>query len=208
MTPQHPADCDALRKEGRRLASQRDDLIAQGVDPDALEVPLAPHRCPDCSAPRVDGVFGEGPQHPAAPEGETDASGIETLAARLYLADRRNGGAPDSWSMLSDNRRAPYRTMAYAARDALRERLRVVEGERDAAVRERNYARRQRDEERAAKEGNWRALGEWSARAESAEAAHAALVAGVEALAADFDTAVGFRGAATSLRALLAGGGA
>lgn len=59
------ADYDALTEEGRRLASQRDDLIAQGVDPADLAVPLAPHRCPDCSAPRIDGVFGEGVIPPA-----------------------------------------------------------------------------------------------------------------------------------------------
>lgn len=31
-------------EEGRRLASDREDLIAQGVDPDELTVPLAPPR--------------------------------------------------------------------------------------------------------------------------------------------------------------------
>jgi hypothetical protein len=33
---------DDLLEQGRRLASQRDDLIAQGVDPSELEMPLAP----------------------------------------------------------------------------------------------------------------------------------------------------------------------
>lgn len=37
------ADCvDHALEDGRRLASQRDDLIAQGVDPADLDVPLAP----------------------------------------------------------------------------------------------------------------------------------------------------------------------
>jgi hypothetical protein len=31
-----------LAEEGRRLASQREDLIAQGVDPAELEIPLHP----------------------------------------------------------------------------------------------------------------------------------------------------------------------
>lgn len=33
---------DRLTEQGRRLASERDDLIAQGVDPAELIVPLAP----------------------------------------------------------------------------------------------------------------------------------------------------------------------
>lgn len=40
--------------EGRRLASERDDLIAAGVDPAELLVPLAPlgpGPCPDCGHP-------------------------------------------------------------------------------------------------------------------------------------------------------------
>lgn len=46
-----PAD---LLEEGRQLASQRDDLIAQGVDPADLAVPLAPALaagpwCPECA---------------------------------------------------------------------------------------------------------------------------------------------------------------
>lgn len=32
----------AIMEQGRRLASEREELIAQGVDPAALEVPLAP----------------------------------------------------------------------------------------------------------------------------------------------------------------------
>lgn len=60
------------------------------------------------------------------------------------------------------------------------ERLR---GEREAVVLARNSAYRQRDEERAAKEGNIRALNAAIIRAEAAEAREAALVAKVEALA-------------------------
>lgn len=41
--PHSPFDCPArLAEEGRRLASQREDLIAQGVDPVRLAVPLHP----------------------------------------------------------------------------------------------------------------------------------------------------------------------
>lgn len=43
-----------LMEEGRRLASQRDDLIAQGIDPAELAIPLAPGPAgpldPDCRA--------------------------------------------------------------------------------------------------------------------------------------------------------------
>lgn len=38
------AMCDECR--GRRLASQRDDLIAAGADPSELAIPLAPRRRP------------------------------------------------------------------------------------------------------------------------------------------------------------------
>jgi hypothetical protein len=37
----------ALAEEGRQLASQREDLIAQGVDPSALEIPLYPETTGD-----------------------------------------------------------------------------------------------------------------------------------------------------------------
>lgn len=49
----------SLEEEGRRLASRRDDLIALGVPPELLEIPIAPghyisrvHHCqhPDCIA--------------------------------------------------------------------------------------------------------------------------------------------------------------
>lgn len=33
-----------LMEEGRKLASEREDLIASGVDPSELEIPLAPIR--------------------------------------------------------------------------------------------------------------------------------------------------------------------
>lgn len=36
-----PPEKDALLEEGRQLASLRDDLIAQGVDPSRLEIPRA-----------------------------------------------------------------------------------------------------------------------------------------------------------------------
>jgi len=38
----HPTLGADLMEQGRRLASERDDLIAQGADPAELEVPLAP----------------------------------------------------------------------------------------------------------------------------------------------------------------------
>lgn len=37
-----PIDTTALAEQGRRLASQREDLIAQGVDPNDLPIPLHP----------------------------------------------------------------------------------------------------------------------------------------------------------------------
>lgn len=40
--PKCDAELIALTEEGRRLASQRDDLIAQGVDPADLEIPIGP----------------------------------------------------------------------------------------------------------------------------------------------------------------------
>ena len=36
------SDDEDLLEEGRKLASQRDNLIAQGVDPADLAIPLAP----------------------------------------------------------------------------------------------------------------------------------------------------------------------
>ena len=44
---------DELLEEGRRLASERDNLIAAGVDPSELAVPApitAPDPCPECAA--------------------------------------------------------------------------------------------------------------------------------------------------------------
>lgn len=38
-------DCEELMEEGRRLASERDDLIADGIDPAELLIPLAPEYC-------------------------------------------------------------------------------------------------------------------------------------------------------------------
>jgi hypothetical protein len=45
---------DGLMESGRKLASEREDLIAQGVDPAELEIPLAPAD-PDVSLASVDG---------------------------------------------------------------------------------------------------------------------------------------------------------
>jgi hypothetical protein len=49
---------DHIAEEGRRLASQREDLIAQGIDPGELLVPIHPadaerqvEPCPDCARP-------------------------------------------------------------------------------------------------------------------------------------------------------------
>jgi len=39
-----PIDRGSLLEQGRRLASERDDLIARGVDPGELLVPLAPYQ--------------------------------------------------------------------------------------------------------------------------------------------------------------------
>ena len=40
----HPRGHYRLHEQGRVLASQRDDLIAQGVDPRELRIPLWPER--------------------------------------------------------------------------------------------------------------------------------------------------------------------
>lgn len=56
----------ALGEEGRRLASEREDLIAAGVDPSLLEVPLHPDvgRCSECGeALSVDAVGSEAGGH-------------------------------------------------------------------------------------------------------------------------------------------------
>lgn len=41
-----------LAEQGRRLASERDDLIAKGVDPSTLEVPLRPGGSGPTKVPR------------------------------------------------------------------------------------------------------------------------------------------------------------
>lgn len=52
-----------LMEEGRRLASQRDDLIAQGIDPAELAIPLAPISAgrldPDCRAGKHAACLGQ-----------------------------------------------------------------------------------------------------------------------------------------------------
>lgn len=51
-TGEEPGALGRLLEDGRRLASEREDLIAQGVDPAELLVPLAPAgvgvACSDC----------------------------------------------------------------------------------------------------------------------------------------------------------------
>ena len=42
----------ALAEQGRRLASQREDLIVAGANPADLAVPLHPTPCPTCTWPR------------------------------------------------------------------------------------------------------------------------------------------------------------
>lgn len=42
ITVLHESGDRSLAEQGRRLASQRDDLIAAGVDPSQLEIPLHP----------------------------------------------------------------------------------------------------------------------------------------------------------------------
>lgn len=67
--------------------------------------------------------------------------------------------------------------------------IQQVEAERDEARSRALSYLRQKDDERERANGNWRALEEWSKRAEAAEARYAALVAKVEALAIHGDSA-------------------
>ena len=136
------------------------------------------------------------PQHPAAPEGETDAS--EWVAA---LTEAHRDSYPVGNIHHGTPERPDWGTFCVECKESwpcdvsrLIERLRVVEGERDAAMAEAEMALRMHDVQ-------------WS-RAESAEAAHAALAAGVEALADEWEQVAGRHFAAIRLRALLAGGGA
>ena len=80
-TPAETPDRAALDEEGRR-ASERDDLIAAGADPDGLLVPLhpddvTPYDGPDDEGAPFDGDPSEGepfdPDHqPTAPAAEPD----------------------------------------------------------------------------------------------------------------------------------------
>jgi hypothetical protein len=126
-------------------------------------------------------------------ETETDASGLseaERDALEVAVGNHCiHTGKPDyslpNWCR--DCNQAATESVAPAVERIVAERVRVVEGERDAE--------------------SVRLHVEWhkaETRAESAEAAHEALVAGVEALLARNDGLFVLRGA---LRALLAGGG-
>jgi hypothetical protein len=148
------------------------------------------------------------PQPPAA--AETDVSAVvDAIGAELYQS-LMEASADEwrRWEFLTDAAKEKYRAEgARIVRSALgplladlsaaRERVREVEGERDAA--------------------DVRLHVEWhkaESRAESAEAAHEALRAGVEALADEWEGWAkkrstpridAFRDAAEALRALLAG---
>lgn len=163
------------------------------------------------------------PQHPAAPEGETDASGKVALTEAEREALNVAVDEAETCVCCGDDYGS---THVYAAVERIvAERLRVVEGERDAAH-EAGYwvGYREGKDEAETRDLNF---DEATARAESAEAAHAALVAGVEALAhtaaqlaamgpvgdsGDTRWGEGYKRAQeqweTELRALLAGGGA
>jgi hypothetical protein len=111
-------------------------------------------------------------EHPVAPEGETDASGLTerqvqdiavTIAA--LLAGRIDG------------QQAVATTVAQIER-IVAERLRVVEGERDAARGDLVFSRQTTTNVMEALADSGAETLAALARAESAEAAHAALVAG------------------------------
>lgn len=132
-------------------------------------------------------------QHPAAPETETDANGRLTADERDALA----AGWPDFWQVHA------------AVERIVAERVRVVEGERDAAPTGAAAIGRVLDLEGQVDLAR--------ARAESAEAAHEAekaaherLRAGVEALADEWEAGFfAFRHqdpAHLKIRALLGGG--
>lgn len=153
------------------------------------------------------------PQHPAAPETETDARG--RLAERLTWAVEKCCQCTDGhhdWPANPYGTEGDVRMSRDDARmivslladlDALRERVRVVEGERD----------------------EWKAtawevtdlVSDLTARAESTEAAHVALVAGVARRVGDYaeephsdECGMGacVRCVVDEFAALLAGGGA
>lgn len=200
MTPQHPA-----APEGEGMAC----TCGAWDDPDMAHAP-------DCEA------MG------AAPEGETDASGLTEAEKDVLDSPLQGFGA----SLCGPE------PIYAAVQRIVAERLRVVEGERDrwqdkaqeageayglANSRHHEELDRANRLERLADRLAERAVeledvaSAALARAESAEAAHATLVAGVEALADEWaedypgPTAACNRTPdewATDLRALLAGGGA
>jgi hypothetical protein len=108
----------------------------------------------------------------------TQTQAVEALAARIYAQrdllpskrrDDHNSFKPDDALSIA---RAILTSDWLTANNAAQRRAGAEEAERerDQAVLARNSAMRQRDIEAAAKEANWKALGEWSIRAESAEA--------------------------------------
>ncbi|WP_224279087.1 hypothetical protein [Nocardioides lacusdianchii] len=164
-------------------------------------------------------------QHPAAPETETDANGLteaeREIIAPWFVGDLDTGWPGDDSGLIA------------AVERIVAERVRVVEGERDAVVEVGAYAQQKEATARAVNDAarmaqvaarRTRELAAMTARAESAEAAHEAekaaherLRAGVEALADEWaEDYPGPNAAcnrtpdewATDLRALLAGGGA
>jgi hypothetical protein len=177
------------------------------------------------------------PQPPAAPESDVSALRGDERATLLRVLDwgveTRNMTHLVALKVLAIADRHAALIVALAA---ARERVRVVEGERDAARAERDEMSGWIEEHALVKTlaqiAEWQeatgaelpamaraAMHAYAARAESAEAAHEALRAGVEALADDFASNVdwsagrnnygdneAWESAARQVRALLAGG--
>lgn len=167
------------------------------------------------------------PQHPAAPETETDANGLreaERFLRELVTDCDTTERGHISVAMIPFIARAIV--AMFADLDAARERVRVIEGERDAVVEVGAYAQQKEATARAVNDAarmaqvaarRTRELAAMTARAESAEAAHEAekaaherLRAAVEALADEWEA--GFFAsrhqdpAHLKIRALLGGG--
>ena len=154
------------------------------------------------------------PQHPAAPETETDASGItqdEREALWAVIANVRDHAPRLPNDVDTEDIIDAILDSGWVHR-LIAERVRVVEGERDAA-REACASYEGCDRAAEVEAAHGRALvdlADTRDRAESAEAAHESLRAGVEALADHWKRVGGPdspRAYGERLRALLLAGG-
>jgi hypothetical protein len=79
-----PGPLDRLAEEGRRLASERDDLVAAGVDPALLDVPVHPADWP---------AEDDQPGDPTPDDPEAEAA---RYADEVERWAQRRGGPPGS----------------------------------------------------------------------------------------------------------------